>query len=105
MKNVRHNGKTLLMTLLVLGCMALVIMWPQWRDELRAQTSPRQMCMQIITCQDRSASGECPGFSAYCQGEFLEDLRECIDHNASLCPLSQCIFNLGAGGFCSCINC
>jgi hypothetical protein len=40
MKHVRHNGKTLLMTLLALGCMASVIMWPQWRDEVRAQTPP-----------------------------------------------------------------
>src|ERR671924_215571 len=39
MTSVRHNGKTLLMTILAIGCMALVLLWPQWRDEVRAQTS------------------------------------------------------------------
>ena len=45
MKHVRHNGKTLLMTLLALGCMALVIMLPQWRDEVRAQAQSAESCI------------------------------------------------------------
>jgi hypothetical protein len=36
MKQIRHNEKTLLLMTLAIGCMALVLLWPQWRDELRA---------------------------------------------------------------------
>jgi hypothetical protein len=40
MTHVRHHGKTMFMTTLAVSCMALVLLWPQWRDELRAQVYP-----------------------------------------------------------------
>ena len=46
MKSIRHNGKTVLMTILAIGCMALVLLWPQWRDEVRAAgLSERAGCL------------------------------------------------------------
>jgi hypothetical protein len=39
MNSVMHQGKTLLMTTLAIGCMATVLLWPQVRPELRAQES------------------------------------------------------------------
>jgi hypothetical protein len=44
MKRVRHTARTILMTTLVIGCMALALMWPQWRDEVRAQISAGPSC-------------------------------------------------------------
>jgi hypothetical protein len=37
MKQIHHNGKTLLITTFAIGCMALVLLWPQWRGGLQAQ--------------------------------------------------------------------
>jgi len=39
MTRARHTGKPLLMTVMIIGCLALVILGPQWRDEIRAQVS------------------------------------------------------------------
>jgi len=52
MKRGRGKGKTMLMTILAIGCMALVLMWPQWRDELRAQVYPgaRSECVVRYEC-------------------------------------------------------
>jgi hypothetical protein len=52
MKSVKHTGKTLLMTTLAIGCMALVLLWPQWRDEVRAQVSPGSQvsCSRDVDC-------------------------------------------------------
>jgi hypothetical protein len=52
MKRVRHNGKKMLVTLLAIGCMALVFLWPQWRDEARAQaqTAPGFQCFSDADC-------------------------------------------------------
>jgi hypothetical protein len=53
MTSVRHNGKTLLMTILAIGCMALVLLWPQWRDEVRAHVSDGQetSCFCEVFCK------------------------------------------------------
>jgi hypothetical protein len=37
MKHTRITEQKLILVTLALACMALVAVWPQWRDELRAQ--------------------------------------------------------------------
>jgi hypothetical protein len=37
MKSNRPKGKQLIMSVMVLACVALVMLWPRWRDELRGQ--------------------------------------------------------------------
>jgi hypothetical protein len=50
MTRVRHKGKTMLLITLALGCLALVFLWPQWRNELRAQESePEEEAVTPVT--------------------------------------------------------
>jgi hypothetical protein len=44
MKSGKRNGKTTLMVTLSGICMVLVLMGPQWRDEVRAQISAGMEC-------------------------------------------------------------
>jgi hypothetical protein len=52
MKRIDHNEKTLLIMTLAIGCMALVLLWPQWRDELRAQQyeEPQAILVFPVCC-------------------------------------------------------
>jgi hypothetical protein len=45
MKSGRRIGTRMLMVTLAVGCMVLVLMGPQWRDELRAQETAGPACV------------------------------------------------------------
>ena len=110
MKCVRHNGKTLLMITLALGCMALVLLWPKWRDELHAQayctTGVDRDCeMGQICISSRCISGcrsdrDCRS-DQICQGlpvgscETLVAREACTCESANDCPGSEECFEGG----------
>jgi hypothetical protein len=75
----RINGKIPLVTTLATGCVAMALLWPQWRDELRAQeypvqeninqqqgaiyTSGRYCCMTEMTCTGQGTNRVCTGMN------------------------------------------
>jgi hypothetical protein len=78
MRSDRHKGKTLFMTTLAIGCMALVLLWPQWRDELRAQTTDGSFFCCRYTCA---------GFDSLQQQTFLGSMAVCLSvTESSECP-------------------
>jgi hypothetical protein len=81
MKRIRYNAKKLLVITLTMGCMALVLVWPQWRNELKAQGYGYQFCRtQYFNCRDAATNRDqidacikqldnCPFFA---ESSFLE---------------------------------
>src|SRR5262249_5090133 len=56
------------MVSLAVACAALVLLWPQWRDELRAQNYTQEFCVGKIT-------GVAPAQgSAPCRGLKMDDV-------------------------------
>jgi hypothetical protein len=58
MKPIKHNGKTLIVATLAIGCMGLVLLWPDWRAELQALEYPmscglvsQSSCFNSPVCQ------------------------------------------------------
>jgi len=89
MKRGRKEGARLLMVTLAVGCMVLVLMGPQWRDEVRAQESAGPAC----TCD---CTGAMPRVILNC-GKYTVvecDAFEGKPHNrskpASFCLLGNC---------------
>jgi hypothetical protein len=52
MKSGRRTGAKELMVTLAVGCMVLVLLGPQWRDEVRAQVSVGKECSGL--CEIRN---------------------------------------------------
>jgi hypothetical protein len=89
MKNVRHNGKKLLITTLAIGCMALVLVWPHWRTELRAQEStPEEVTTDVrvdTVCVCHCCGRENPSDCAKDKEGHLLNLFDCAIKTEPAC--------------------
>ena len=106
MKRVSHNGKKILLMLLVIGCMALVLLWPQWRDELRAEGASAEncsqeeavalsaQCRQSSTCSEEAAARARAGHPGCLPGKTLK--ANCVARIPvdGPCELTSCTLEL-----------
>lgn len=86
MKSIRHNAKTLQVTTLAIGCMALVVLLPQWRNELQAEGY--NVCPgDAIVSLNQPSTHEvnrmtCASFTAFtaCSGELSALTNACDNY-------------------------